>query len=463
MGSMTYGTNRNQKKNSWDRRRKVAGAVAAVLAVLFLIPMVMQIFQYAHAVTQDEINGLYSQQEQLENEKGQLQTRLDQLQKKENSAIERCNVLDKKISVLNKQLGNTEKMLNQYNGQIKENKKKLKKAKKEEAEYYDLFCQRIRNMEENGSTSYWQILFGASGFSDFLDRAAFVSSVMEYDDEVLTGLEEARQKVDVATKELREKKKEKEKTLDALEQQRKEINKASDQASAALAEIQDNQEAYGDRLAEMNAMADELAVDIVSAEADYAAQQQAAAEEALRQEEAAEAERQRQEEEARHQQETAEAAQQQETDPVPAAEEADETNEADETETVPQEEEQAPAPAPVSSGASGASVVNYAMQFIGGKYVWGGSNLATGVDCSGFVMCVYQHFGYSLPHYSESLACCGTGVSYAQAQPGDIICYSGHCGIYIGGGMMVNALGAKYGIVVNNVNTGRLKAVRRIV
>ena len=103
------------------------------------------------------------------------------------------------------------------------------------------------------------------------------------------------------------------------------------------------------------------------------------------------------------------------------------------------------------------------MKFIGGKYVWGGANLATGVDCSGFVMCVYQHFGYSLPHYSESLAGCGRGVSYANAQPGDIICYRGHCGIYIGGGMMVNALGAKYGIVVNQVNTSRLAAVRRIV
>ena len=118
---------------------------------------------------------------------------------------------------------------------------------------------------------------------------------------------------------------------------------------------------------------------------------------------------------------------------------------------------------PSKPSVSGAAVANYAMKFIGGKYVWGGANLATGVDCSGFVMCVYQHFGYSLPHYSESLAGCGRGVSYANAQPGDIICYRGHCGIYIGGGMMVNALGAKYGIVVNQVKTSRLTAVRRIV
>ena len=115
------------------------------------------------------------------------------------------------------------------------------------------------------------------------------------------------------------------------------------------------------------------------------------------------------------------------------------------------------------TSASGAAIVNYAMQFVGGRYVWGGSNLSTGVDCSGFVMCVYAHFGYSLPHSSAALAGCGKGVSYSNAQLGDVICYNGHCGIYIGGGKMVNALGVKYGIVVSRVNTGRLVAVRRIV
>lgn len=95
--------------------------------------------------------------------------------------------------------------------------------------------------------------------------------------------------------------------------------------------------------------------------------------------------------------------------------------------------------------------------------VWGGSNLSTGVDCSGFVMCVYAHFGYSLPHSSAALANCGKGVSYSNAQMGDVICYQGHCGLYIGGGKMVNALGVKYGIVVSKVNTGRLVAVRRII
>ncbi len=91
-------------------------------------------------------------------------------------------------------------------------------------------------------------------------------------------------------------------------------------------------------------------------------------------------------------------------------------------------------------------MVAYALQFVGNPYVWGGTSLTNGCDCSGFTMQVYAHFGYSLPHYSGSQASCGVGVSYANAQEGDLICYSGHVGIYIGSGKMVSALGAKYGI-----------------
>ena len=327
-------------------------------------------------------------------------------------------------------------------------------------------------MEENGSTSYWQILFGASDFSDLLDRASFVSSVMEYDNDVLDGLEQARKKVDATTQALQEKKAGKEEALRKLEAQQQEINTTAQQAEAALQEIRDNRSTYSTQLSQMNAQTEELAQDIVTAKSAYAAEQKAAAEEAKRQQKAAEAEQKRQEEARREpeaQQKPSKTDKNQNKDNNNSNKNDQQKPSKEEPKKEPTKEpekqpEQKPEePKPSKPSVSGAAVANYAMKFIGGKYVWGGANLATGVDCSGFVMCVYQHFGYSLPHYSESLAGCGRGVSYANAQPGDIICYRGHCGIYIGGGMMVNALGAKYGIVVNQVNTSRLTAVRRIV
>lgn len=119
----------------------------------------------------------------------------------------------------------------------------------------------------------------------------------------------------------------------------------------------------------------------------------------------------------------------------------------------PETQPAAPAPAPAPSG-NGQSIVDYAMQWVGQcNYVWGGTNLTPGggVDCSGFTMNVYAAFGISLPHYSGAQINYGQAVSYEQLQPGDLICFSGHVGIYIGGGMMVHAASAERGIVVDNV------------
>ena len=117
--------------------------------------------------------------------------------------------------------------------------------------------------------------------------------------------------------------------------------------------------------------------------------------------------------------------------------------------------------APGSS--TGSAVANYALQFVGNPYVYGGSSLTNGTDCSGFVMSVYRNFGVSLPHSSGADRSVGYSVGgVANAQPGDIICYSGHVGIYIGNGQIVHASTARTGIKVSNVSYRSVLAVRRI-
>ena len=126
-------------------------------------------------------------------------------------------------------------------------------------------------------------------------------------------------------------------------------------------------------------------------------------------------------------------------------------------------------PAPVvitneNSSEMGAAVAEYALQFVGNPYVYGGSSLTNGTDCSGFVMSVYANFGVSLPHSSSSDRSQGSGVEggLENAQPGDIICYSGQVGLYIGDGQIVHASTKKTGIIVSSASYKRILAIRRI-
>jgi len=112
----------------------------------------------------------------------------------------------------------------------------------------------------------------------------------------------------------------------------------------------------------------------------------------------------------------------------------------------------------------GVAVAEYAIQFVGNPYVWGGTSLTEGADCSGFVMKVYEEFGVSLPHYSGSQRRQGYAVKggLKNAQPGDLICYSGHVAIYIGDGKIVHAASEKSGIKIGKANYRTILAIRRI-
>mgnify|MGYP000413406058 FL=1 len=116
-----------------------------------------------------------------------------------------------------------------------------------------------------------------------------------------------------------------------------------------------------------------------------------------------------------------------------------------------------------AKAGTGQAIVDYACQFIGNPYVWGGTSLTNGADCSGFVQSVFAHFGISLPRTTWDMENVGTPVSYDQAIAGDIILYDGHVGIYMGDGQIVNAINSSRGIGILPATYTSIITVRRVI
>lgn len=124
----------------------------------------------------------------------------------------------------------------------------------------------------------------------------------------------------------------------------------------------------------------------------------------------------------------------------------------------------APATNTSSQSSGGNSVVDFATQYVGNPYVWGGTSLTDGADCSGFVQSVYSNFGVSLPRTSYDQMTVGQEVSYENAQPGDLICYGGHIAIYMGNGQIVHAANEDQGIIISdNAAYDTILSVRRVI
>jgi cell wall-associated NlpC family hydrolase len=315
-------------------------------------------------------------------------------------------------------------------------------------EQYESMKIRVKFMYEKGDTSYLQMFFESKSMSDMMNKANYVEELYEYDRNLLEQYEATAQEVARLQDDLEEEKSE-------LETSKTELEEEQAYVEEVLAQKQQEYDNYSVVLAKAKQEAAAYTAKIKQ----ETSQIKKLEEEERKRKEEEERKKKEEEEKKKKEQEALEASQNADADDAD-----DESESSSETAKEDKKEETTTTAASSSSGSSkGQQIADYACKFIGNPYVAGGTSLTNGADCSGFVMSVYQAFGYSLPRSSYAQASSGKAVSYSEAQPGDIIYYGGHVGIYIGGGQIVHASTERTGIKITSATYRSIITVRRIV
>lgn len=358
--------------------------------------------------TQNKITGINDKIQNLEDEQALAEEMIDDLNAEIINTMASIGLKEDEIAA--KEVELTDKQ-----GQIDITQQEYENAKQREELQYAAMVKRVRDMYEKGSVNYMNYFLGGDGLKGILNRMDFVEEIYSYDRQKLTEYEDTKNQVHDLWDRLE------------LEKTQLEADKVQLQGDRLVLEAQKT------NLDTMLAKKKQESANY-TAEINKAKQEAAVAKKLLQQEQ----QKLKQLEAQQAQQNSAANGNYKTTSYTSIIEEAD-------------------------GSSLGKKVAKYACQYIGNPYVYGGTSLTKGADCSGFVYRVYKDFGYNLRRTSYEQRSEGKSVNYSDAEPGDLICYDGHIGIYIGGGKIVHASSAKTGIKVSNATYRKILSVRRIV
>ena len=427
------------------------------------------------AWTSQQLDATYARMNALWEQKQQLESQIDSL----NSDL--VNVMVS-IQTLENDIASKEAEIEKTQGD-------LTKAQNAKDKQYSSMKKRIQYLYEKGGNNAWfQMMLNADNLADLLTRAEYTQQMYEQDRESLQKYARTIEEVQKLEDQYEQEKADFETMKQEYEAQQSNLQYQLDVTRANSADCENEiayaqQQAteYANLLAEQQAEIEQLEADRIAAEEE--ARRQAEAEAAAAAAAAQEAEESQSDEsyddyseddsEDYSDSSDTDVQYDEDGDVVSGSSDSSSDYEYDEYGNVIDSDntvdydsysESSSSSSSSSSSGSGSSVVNYATQFVGNPYVWGGTSLTNGADCSGFVQSVYANFGVSLPRTSYEQQNAGTEVSYADAQPGDLICYGGHVAIYMGNGQIVHASNSRDGIKISdNAAYRTITSVRRLV
>ena len=338
---------------------------------------------------------------------------------------------------------------------IEETNAKYEEAKFQEETLYEAMVQRVKFMYEKGNFSYMQILLTATSYADALNKAQYVEQLYDYDRIKLSEYVTAKEEAQALGQQLEEEKAELEASEYELEEEEAYMEKLLAQYKATYSDYEVKLAKAKQDAAVYTAQVKSQQASIASLQKKIEAKQKEvdeakkATEEALAAEKAA-AEKAAAETEKKSDDSSSDSDTSYETASVSSQSQSSSSGSGSKSYAA-------------AGSATGSNIAKYACQFVGNPYVPGGTSLTDGADCSGFVMSVYKAFGISVPRTSWAQGSYGKEVSYANAQPGDVIYYGGHVGIYIGGGQIVHASTQKTGIKYSPATYRSIITVRRFI
>ena len=395
--------------------RKLQRRAKAVLALVLVVSLTIGSSQVVYATSAQ------NKKSEAEKNLNDVNKKIDNLENKKEEIEGELDTKNEELVNLMVDVGILEKEIVQNEKQLKQVKKDLKTAQKNEKKQYQAMKKRIKFMYERGDSAVISSLLESKSMADMLNRVEYFNEVYDYDRNLLDNYEKTRKQVEDLKAQVEDEKKELETAKDDLKQQQKQLE-------TAMANLRSQQANADTQIANAKSLASEYQKTITE-QNKIIQQQQAAAAASGR-------------------------------SSGGSSGGSGGTSKPNSNASVPGGNLNPPK----TTNVSGSDVVNYAMQFVGKPYVWGGKDPNTGADCSGFTSYVYAHFGISIPSFSGAQRSCGQEVSYANAQAGDLICYAGHVAIYMGGGKIVHAKGTAYGIVGNdNATYKTIITVRRLL
>ncbi len=431
-----------------------------------LLVIALGISQFNVALADKKSEAENAKQKAEENLKSK-QNEIDNIEQEQGQLQEEINALDAELVNVIVQLSTLEEELAIKQDELAQTKEDLKQAKKDEKNQYEAMKLRIRFMYEKGDSTMLTSILESKSIADLLNRVEYVNQVYDYDRNLLTQYENTKKQVAKL-----EKKQKKE--VASLEEKRQEFQAAEENYRTVIAQKKKEVTNFDRLLAEAQSLAAQYQ-DTINAQNVIIAQENEREERERRERE----ERERREREERQQQELERQQRQmaqgsgenasaggggnsgESSDSGSSGSDSSGSDSSGGSEGSSDGGNKDPG---YSTGVSGSAVVQYALNFVGNPYVWGGKDPNTGADCSGFTSYVFAHFGISIPSYSYSQRSVGKEVSYANARAGDLICYNGHVAIYMGNGQIVHAKGTAYGIVAYDNATYRpIITVRRVL